>query len=60
MTPWVVLFLLALLFEVAGYFDGVRVVTLSRLVWWIEDHWPWIRWVLLVFFVALWLHWFGP
>lgn len=58
MIPWVVLGLLALVFEVWGYLDGRRVVTLSRVVWWLDARWVWIRWAVLAFFVALWIHWF--
>jgi hypothetical protein len=58
-TPWLVLLALAIALEIWGFLDGVRVVTLSRVVWRLRERWPWLAVAVAVFFVWLWWHWFG-
>lgn len=60
MTPWLVLFALALVVEALGFLDGRRVKTLSRVVWDLRERRPWLCVPVGVFFAWLWWHWFGP
>lgn len=59
MTPWLAILIVVLLVEIWGYLDGVRVVTLSRLVWRAHERWPWLDLPVGAFFFWLWWHWFG-
>ena len=59
MTPWLIILALAVVFEVWGFFDGVRVKTLSRVVWEARDRRPWLGLPVGLFFLWLWWHWFG-
>lgn len=60
MTPWLVLFAVALAVEALGFLDGRRIKTLSRVVWDLRERWPWLGVPVGAFFAWLWWHWFGP